>query len=183
MVILQAWARSIGEASPISTENRDRDFFFIPISILHRDRGAQTSSKSQDKSRDKSRPNLDSPRLFWQIFSKSRDKSRPNLDSPRLFGWKSGRVEAIPTLPDFWLKVGESRDWPRLSSNCLGNFESRGGLPDLDFLKSRGGLPDLDLDPTRFLSRYYPPRDISPMPDVQTLTDWKHLSGNFGTRS
>ena len=41
--------------------------------------------------------------------------------------------------------------------------KSRGGLPDLDFSKSRGGLPDLDLDPTRFLSRYYPPRDISPI--------------------
>ena len=42
---------------------------------------------------------------------------------------------------------------------------NRGGLPDLDlnFSKSRGGLPDLDLDPTRFLSRYYPPRDISPI--------------------
>ena len=26
-----------------------------------------------------------------------------------------------------------------------------------------GGLPDLNLDPTRFLLRYYPPRDISPM--------------------
>ena len=57
--------------------------------------------------------------------------------------------------PDFSMKlakkVGESRDWPRLSSNCLGNFESRGGLPDLDldFSKSRGGLPDLDLDSTR----------------------------------
>ena len=40
---------------------------------------------------------------------------------------------------------------------------NRGGLPDLDlnFSKSRGGLPYLD--PTRFLSRYYPPRDISPI--------------------
>ena len=28
----QVWARSIGEASPISTENRDRDFFFVLIS-------------------------------------------------------------------------------------------------------------------------------------------------------
>ena len=45
---------------------------------------------------------------------------------------------------------------------------NRGGLPDLDldFSKSRGGLPDLDLDPTRFLSRYYPPRDISPISAV-----------------
>ena len=51
----------------------------------------------------------------------------------------------------FCIEIGESRDWPRLSSNCLRNFESRGGLPDLnlDFSKSRGGLPDLDLDPTR----------------------------------
>ena len=32
--------------------------------------------------------------------------------------------------------------------------------------EDRGGLPDLDLDPTRFLSRYYPPRDISPMVDM-----------------
>ena len=32
--------------------------------------------------------------------------------------------------------------------------------------EDRGGLPDLDLDPTRFLSRYYPPRDISPMAGV-----------------
>ena len=28
----QGWARSIGEASPILTENRDRDFFFVLIS-------------------------------------------------------------------------------------------------------------------------------------------------------
>ena len=143
------------EASPISTEKSRSVFFFIPISILHRDRGARTSLKSRDKSRDKSRPNLDSPRLFWPISSKSRDKSRDksrsNLDSPRLFSLKSGKVEDIPTLPDFWLKVGESQDWPRLSSNGLGNFESRGGLPDLDldFSKSRGGLPNLDLYPTR----------------------------------
>ena len=41
---------------PDLDRNRDRDFFFVP------------------KSRDKSRPNLDSPRLFWQISSKSRDK-------------------------------------------------------------------------------------------------------------
>ena len=41
---------------------------------------------------------------------------------------------------------------------------NRGGLPNLDFLKSRGGLPDLD--PTRFLSRYYPPRDISHITDA-----------------
>ena len=37
------------------------------------------------------------------------------------------------------------------------------GLPDPDLSKNQGGLPDLDLDPTRFLSRYYPPRDISPI--------------------
>ena len=44
---------------------------------------------------------------------------------------------------------------------------NQGGLPDLDldFSKSRGGLPDLD--PTRFLSRYYPPRDISPISGLQ----------------
>ena len=43
--------------------------------------------------------------------------------------------------------------------------EDRGGLlnPDPDLSKNRGGLPDPDLDPTRFLSRYYPPRDISPI--------------------
>ena len=37
------------------------------------------------------------------------------------------------------------------------------GLPDPDLSKNWGGLPDLDLDPTRFLSRYYPPRDILPI--------------------
>ena len=40
------------------------------------------------------------------------------------------------------------------------------GLPDPDLSKNQGGLPDLDLDPTRFLSRYYPPRDISPISDA-----------------
>jgi len=43
--------------------------------------------------------------------------------------------------------------------------EDRGGLPnpDPDLSKNRGGLPNLDLDPNQFLSRYYPPRDISPI--------------------
>ena len=43
------------------------------------------------------------------------------------------------------------------------------GLPDPDLSKNQGGLPDLDLDPTRFLSRYYPPRDISPMAAVDAI--------------
>ena len=52
---------------------------------------------------------LDSPRqISSKSRDKSRDKSRPNLDFPRLFSLKSGKFEAIPTLPDFWLKVGES---------------------------------------------------------------------------
>ena len=50
--------------------------------------------------------------------------------------------------------------------------------------EDRGGLPDLDLDPTRFLSRYYPPRDISPMvvmgeEDRGGLPD-PNLSKNWG---
>ena len=46
--------------------------------------------------------------------------------------------------------------------------EDRGGLPDLDpdLSKNWGGLPNRDLDPTRFLSRHYPPRDILPMVDI-----------------
>ena len=57
----QLWAGRIGEAFPISTENQDRDFFFVPILILHWDRGARTSSK-----------------LGWKspIYSNFRDKSR-----------------------------------------------------------------------------------------------------------
>ena len=47
--------------------------------------------------------------------------------------------------------------------------EDRGGLPDPDpnLSPNQGGLPDLDLDPTQFLSRYYPPRDISHISAVQ----------------
>ena len=55
---------------------------------------------------------------------------------------------------------------------------NRGGLPnlDLDFSKSPGGLPNLDLDPTRFLSRYYPPRDISPISDLDQIKQKKFYS-------
>ena len=61
--------------------------------------------------------------------------------------------------------------------------EDRGGLPDPDLSKNRGGLPDLDLDPTRFLSRYYPPRDISPIatPNLEsTLLICLYASGSVG---
>ena len=57
-----------------------------------------------------------------------------------------------------FLKVRSGRDWPRLSSNCLGNFESRGGLPDpdLDFSKSWGGLPDPDPSRPDFCRDFIP---------------------------
>ena len=54
----QGWARSIGEASPISTENRDRDFFFIPMHRDYRDRGPRISPTGRDEEnffRDSSR--------------------------------------------------------------------------------------------------------------------------------
>ena len=64
-----------------------------------------------------------------------------------------GKVEDIPTLPGFRLKIGESRDWPRFIPNYLTIFKSEGGLPDPDpdpdLSKSRGGLHDLDLNPTQ----------------------------------
>ena len=71
---------------------------------------------------------------------------------------KLGKVRDILTLPDFRLKIGESRDWSRFIPNYL------------EILKSRGGLPDLDLDPTQFLSGFYPPRDISPIVEVLWLS-------------
>ena len=64
---------------------------------------------------------------------------------------KSGKVEDIPTLPNFRLKIGESRDWPRFIPNCLEISKSRVALPDPDpdLSKSRDGHPNLDFDPTR----------------------------------
>ena len=41
--------------------------------------------------------------------------------------------------------------------------------PDLSKTKSRDGHPALNLHPTRFWSRYYPPRDISPILDKDCL--------------
>ena len=82
---------------------------------------------------------------------------------------KSRKVEDIPTLPNFRLKIGESQDWPRFIPNCLEISKSQVALhnPDPDLSKSWDGHSDLnldlDLDQTRFLSIYYPPQDISPM--------------------
>ena len=65
--------------------------------------------------------------------------------------------------------MGEE-DWGGLPDPDPDLSKNWGGLPDPDpdLSKNRGGLPDLDLDPTRFLSRYYPPQDISPMPASAT---------------
>ena len=43
----------------------------------------------------------------------------------------------------------------------MARISGRVALPDPDLSKSQDGHPDLDLSPTQFLSRYYPPRDIS----------------------
>ena len=72
---------------------------------------------------------------------------------------------SIPTRPDFCWDI-IPLEISRLSEYTADmGEEDRGGLPDPDpnLSKNRGGLPYLDLDPTRFLSRYYPPRDISPI--------------------
>ena len=92
----------------------------------------------------------------------------PDLDPKLRSGFLTSPI-SISTRPNptrFLSRYYPPRDIsPIIHITDMGE-EDRGGLPDLD-PKSRSGffnLPDLDLDPTRFLSRYYPPRDISPIP-------------------
>ena len=100
---------------------------------------------------------------FWEKSGRVEICHPESRDEKVGMSLKLGKVEDIPTLPDFRLKIRESRDWPRFILNCPEISKSRIVLPDPDLSKSWDGHSNLDLDPTQFLSRYYPPRDISLM--------------------
>ena len=95
------------------------------------------------------RPDLS--QLFWPISWIFKTKVGINQG-------QSGKVKDIATLPNFRLKIGESRHWPRFIPNCLKHVLSwdRPFWPDPTFGINRDGLPNLDLNPTQFWSRYYP---------------------------
>ena len=54
-------------------------------------------------------------------LSKSREGHPESRDEKVQRNWpkKLGKVKDIPTLPDFRLKIRESRDWPRFIPNYL----------------------------------------------------------------
>ena len=87
----------------------------------------------------------------------------------------------IPTFLDFsWLslifpnfftlkgreKLRKTRDRASQHSPNFGTGRVPLPDPDPDLSKSWDGHSDLDLDRTRFLLRYYPPRDILPMVEL-----------------
>ena len=123
-------------------------------------------------------------------FSRQVGKSRGKSVKSRLFPTfcsKSGKVEMLPDFPwffpifpdfsrCFWpKKEGKTRGKSQFSPILSRKFKDS----DLDPIPILGqiGRGHLDLDPTRFLSRYYPPRDISPIVDWDGLSSrsWQHV--------
>ena len=115
MLSLQLWARLIGEAISISTQNWDRDFLTSQLILTLWDRSRWPS----------------------QFFPKCRDRSRWPSQSFKIFevSWeKSGFTWLIPTLPNF------SRFfWPKKAGKNWGKLGI--GHPDTTQILGRVGLP------------------------------------------
>ena len=112
---VQLWARLIGEAISISTQNWDRDFLTSQLILTLWDRSRWPS----------------------QFFPKCRDRSRWPSQSFKIFevSWeKSGFTWLIPTLPNF------SRFfWPKKAGKNWGKLGI--GHPDTTQISGRVGLP------------------------------------------
>ena len=137
----QLWAGRIGEAYPISTENRSR--FWIVI-------GEPEPPRSRD---EKVGINQDISRFIPTNLAKKIGKSQDISRFSPTLGSKIGKSWGYPDSPRLKTENrGESRYIPTLPESPR-NFKQSGRPP-----RSRSRPV-----PTRFLSGFYPPRDISPI--------------------
>ena len=136
----------IAQCSAASKDRKERGGHPEPNPDLLKSQGGHPESRDE-----KIGENRDISRFIPSYLSKKIGKS-----------WDISRFS--PTLGS---KVGIIWDISRLNPNYLEILKSRDGHPDPDLSKSWGGHPNPDPRPVP--TRFYPPRDISPIAVRQCL--------------